>query len=183
MTEKRERRSRGETEDPRELERRRGSLEKARRYDPEIAKDQEAILQARLKGWSGTNLSEAQHGFMEEVARRDARDIRGVREGVRHERLNQSRSDRKGEVKKKLRAGLADLAALSAMTYIRTEEVRPWFTEKDAKEAFDKRDLCAVIGYAVDLFGDEYADAVLSVLGPHYARKNEKIVVHREIRD
>ena len=160
---------------------------KREEYDEETAQGQEQIREHRFKEWNkkGTNLSDEQLAFLLETSRRDwirSKSSRAVRLGRFPEKMGQARSDRKNEVKKKLRAGLADLAALSFTTAPFLKDPKPWIQEQDARAILDQGDLVTVVRYTVDLFGEAYAEAILQAVAPFYDRKGFKIRVEKTIR-
>jgi hypothetical protein len=80
------------------------------------------------------------------------------------------------KVLKEIRNSLSDLALLAHSTAPRAEDVdrllptgdrfrlKPWISRVDVLDVLDLEDLCTVVGYAIDLFGPEYTDAVLKTI-------------------
>ena len=168
-------------------------------YDQAVATNWKRIREYHFKKWAdkGTNLSPKQVEFLRDTSARDwtwskesravpiggkAASRRGRPPGALSKRnvrasdsLGPARSSRKMEVKRKLRAGLADLAALSFSTAPNADGLKVWFAKADATEVLNKDDLLTVISYAVNTFGEEYADAIFALLGPFYSRRGFKL--------
>jgi hypothetical protein len=154
-----------------------------------IGDDIEAVFERHAK--EGSNLTTAQRNFLKEVARRDLLWYRygcyAVPDEVRlYSKLDDSQRNAKMKVLKEIRSCLSDLALLAHSTAPGAEDVerllptgdrfrlKPWISRLDVLEVLDLEDLCAVVGYAIDLFGPEYADAVLKTV-EIYHRQQEGV--------
>ena len=141
--------------------------------------DIDAIFERHAK--EGSNLTPAQRNFLKDVAKRDLLWYRygchAVPDDVRlSSKLDESQRNAKMKVLKEIRNSLSDLALLAHSTAPRAEDVdrllptgdrfrlKPWISRLDVLDVLDLEDLCAVVGYAIDLFGLEYADAVLKTV-------------------
>jgi hypothetical protein len=141
--------------------------------------DLDAIFERHAK--EGSNLTPVQRNFLKDVARRDLLWYRygcqAVPDDVRlSSKLDDSQRTAKMKVLKEIRNSLSDLALLAHSTAPRAEDVerllptgarfklKPWISRMDVLDVLDLEDLCTVVGYAIDLFGPEYADAVLKTI-------------------
>lgn len=156
------------------------SKEKASKREPILLGDDiDAIFEHHTK--EGSNLTPAQRNFLKEVARRDLLWYRYgchafADDGRFSYKLDDSQRNAKSKVLKDIRSSLSDLALLAKATAPRAEDVerllptgdrfrlRPWISRVDVLEVLDLEDLCTVLGYAIDLFGPEYADAVMKTV-------------------
>lgn len=153
------------------------------RESDEIRKLYKQILDKRFKAWEekGTNLSPALRGFLREVAERDwvrSQDDRGARAYA--EAMSPRQRQYKSEVRKKLRAGLADLAALSSFIAAPTlPRHRPRFRKKDIEEILDLGDLLSLVRFVVKTFGETYADPILNELAGFYRGRGQSVMVYK----
>ncbi len=151
----------------------------------EIRRHYELFLDKRFQKWSekGSNLSDTLRDFLREVAERDwvwSQDERGAREFA--EAMSPRQRQYKSEVRRKLKSGLADLAALSSFIAApKVKGIRPRFREKDIEEILDLGDLLSLVRFAVRQFGREYADPILRELRETYRVRHEEIVIQRKI--
>ena len=154
--------------------------EKASKEEPiQIGDDIDAIFERRVK--EGSNLTSSQRSFLKDVARRDLLWYRygshAVPDDVRlSAKLDETQRNAKMKVLKEIRSSLSDLALLAQSTAPRAEDVdrllptgdryrlKPWISRVDVLDVLDLEDLCTVVGYAIDLFGQEYADAFLKTI-------------------
>ena len=169
------------------------SKEKASRNESTLMVDDiDAIFERHIK--EGSNLAPAQRNFLKDVARRDLLWYRygcyAVPDDVRlSAKLDDSQRNAKMKVLKEIRSSLSDLALLAQSTAPGVEDVerllptgdrfrlKPWISRVDVLEALDLEDLCAVVGYAIDLFGEECADAVLKTIEIHRRQQGRETVV------
>lgn len=169
------------------------SKEKASRNESTLMGDDiDAVFERHIK--EGSNLTPAQRNFLKDVARRDLLWYRygcyAVPDDVRlSTKLDDSQRNAKMKVLKEIRSSLSDLALLAQSTAPRAEDVerllptgdrfrlKPWISRVDVLEALDLEDLCAVVGYAIDLFGQEYADAVLRTIEIYHRKQEREIGV------
>ncbi len=157
-----------------------------------IGDDIDAIFERHSK--EGSNLTSAQRGFLKDVARRDLLWYRygchAVPDDIRlSSKLDESQRIAKEKVLKEIRSSLSDLALLAQSTAPRAEDVerllptgdkfrlKPWITKVDVLDVLDLEDLCAVVGYAIDLFGQEYADALMKTIEIYHRRQGQEIGV------
>jgi len=151
--------------------------------------DIEAILKRREA--IGSSLTIAQRSFLEDVAFRDLlwyrygyhahRDGDALPAGMDHQQRQT-----KVAVIERLRGELSDLALLAETSAPNLEEVRrsvakgghkrfhPWISRLDVLEALDLEDLCKVVGFAVEVFGEEYATALTHSIESYKRSKNKK---------
>lgn len=154
-----------------------------------IGEDIDAIFERHAK--EGSHLTTAQRSFLKDVARRDLLWYRygchAVPDDVRlSSKLGDSQRNAKMKVLREIRNCLSDLALLAQSTAPRAEDVerllptgdrfrlKPWISRMDVLEVLDIEDLCTVIGYATDLFGPEYADAVLKTIEIYHRRQERE---------
>jgi len=135
----------------------------------------EAIFERREK--IGTSLTGAQRSFLEEVAFRDMlwysygyhaqKDIEKLPTSMDH-----THKQTKAAVLAKLRGELSDLALLAEVSAPRLEDVKrsvpgggharfhPWISKLDVLDVLDIEDMCRIVGFAVETFGEDYASAL-----------------------
>jgi hypothetical protein len=157
-----------------------------------VGDDIEAVFERHAK--EGSNLTAAQRSFLKDVARRDLLWYRygchAFPDDVRlSTKLDDSQRNAKTKVLKEIRNSLSDLALLAHSTAPRADDVerrlptgdrfrlKPWISRLDVLEVLDLEDLCTVVGYAIDLFGPEYADAVLKTVDIYHRRHEGETVV------
>ena len=153
------------------------------------AKIEHESINGRIQRWreKGSNMSPGQVGFFKAVAQRDYLWYHAPDLG-KHLKfpsaMEPGQRDAKGAAIRKLRGGLADLAMLRDCTAPKASELgfKTWMTSSDVRKALNLDDLCDIVGYSIDLFGREYADAILERLNDFYGREGEEIVVQRAIR-
>lgn len=154
--------------------------------------DIEAIFERREK--VGTSLTAAQRAFLEEVA---YRDLVWFRYGYHAHKdadtlpasMDHSQRQAKAAVLAKLRGELSDLALLTEASAPNLDEVRrttpkggharlhPWISKLDVLEILDIEDMCKIVGYAVEVFGEDYANALMHTIesyGRHGRNKGQK---------
>ncbi len=163
-----------------------------------IGDDIEAISERHAK--EGSNLTIAQRSFLKDVARRDLfwyrYGCRAVTDDLRlSSKLDVSQRNVKMKVLRDIRSGLSDLALLAQSTAPRAEDVdrllptgdryrlKPWISSADVLEVLDLEDLCTVVGYAVDLFGPEYADAVMKTIEIYHRQQKRDTGVQSSSED
>jgi hypothetical protein len=152
------------------------SKEKASKAEsPLMGDDIDAIFERRVK--EGSNLTASQRNFLKDVARRDLLWYRygchAVPDDVRlSSKLDEAQRNAKTRILRDIRSSLSDLALLAQSTAPKVEDVdrllptgdrfrlKPWISRVDVLDVLDLVDLCTVVGYAIDLFGQEYADAL-----------------------
>jgi len=154
-----------------------------------IGDDIETVSERHAK--EGSNLTTAQRIFLKDVARRDLfwyrYGCRAVPDDLRlSSKLDDSQRNAKMKVLRDIRNGLSDLALLAQSTAPRAEDVerllptgdkftlKPWISRVDVLGVLDLEDLCTVVGYAVDLFGPEYADAVLKTIEIYHRQQGRE---------
>jgi len=103
--------------------------------------------------------------------------------------LDDSQRYTKMKVLREIRNSLSDLALLAQSTAPRAEDVerflptgdrfrlKPLISRVDVLGVLDLEDLCTVVGYAIDLFGREYADAVLKTIEMYHRQQEREIGV------
>ena len=148
--------------------------------------DIDAIFERHAK--EGSNLTAAQLNFLKDVAKRDLLWYRygchAVPDDVRlSSKLDDSQRNAKMKVLREIRNSLSDLALLAHSTAPRAEDVerllptgdrftlKPWISRVDVLDVIDLEDLCTIVGYTVDLFGQEYADAVLKTIEIYHRKQ------------
>ncbi|MBU0684866.1 MAG: hypothetical protein ABIE25_09575 [Thermoplasmatota archaeon] len=169
------------------------SKEKTSKKDSTLMGDDiDAIFERHAK--EGSNLTPALRNFLKDVARRDLLWYRygchAVPDDVRLSSvLDDSRRNAKMKVLREIRNSLSDLALLAHSTAPRAEDVerllptgdrfrlKPWISRVDVLEVLDLEDLCTVVGYAIDLFGPEYVDAVLRTIEIYHRQQGLEIGV------
>jgi len=151
--------------------------------------DIDAIFERHAK--EGSNLTPAQKSFLKDVARRDLLWYRygchAVPDDMRlSSKLDESQRNAKMKALKEIRNSLSDLALLAQSTAPRAEDVerllptgdrfrlKPWISRLDVLDVLDLEDLCTVVGYAIDLFGQEYADAVLKTIEIYHRQQGRE---------
>lgn len=157
-----------------------------------IGDDIDAIFERHAK--EGSNLAPGQLSFLKDVARRDLLWYRygyhAVPDDVKLSSiLDDSQRYTKMKVLRGIRNSLSDLALLAQSTAPRAEDVerflptgdrfrlKPLISRADVLEVLDLEDLCTVVGYAIDLFGREYADAVLKTIEMYHRQQEREISV------
>jgi len=151
--------------------------------------DIEAIFDRREK--IGSTLTAAQREFLQEVAYRDLVWYRYGHHALKGREplpsgMDHTQRQTKAAVLAKLRSDLSDLALLAEVSGPRLEEVeravpgggksrlRPWITKLDVLEVLELEDLCKIIGFAVEVFGEDYAKALTHAIESyHGTRKGE----------
>ncbi len=152
----------------------------------EIRKQYRLILDIRFREWSkkGSNLSDTLRDFLREVAERDwvsSQDDRGARNFAAA--MSPRQRQYKSEVRRKLRSGLADLAALGSFIVApKLSGHRPRFREKDIKEILDLGDLRSLVRFAIKTFGETYADPILNDLAGFYNGRGQSVMVYQTFR-
>ncbi len=141
--------------------------------------DIEAIFERRDK--IGSSLTAAQKAFLEEVAFRDLLWYRYGHHAHKEDdglppALDHAQKQTKAAVLTKLRGEVSDLALLAEVSAPNLNEVRrsvpkgghsrvhPWISMLDVLDVLDVEDMCKIVGFAVETFGDEYADALLHAI-------------------
>jgi hypothetical protein len=151
--------------------------------------DIEAVFERRDK--IGSSLTAAQRAFLEEVAFRDLlwyrygyhaqKDVQALPAGMDH-----THRQTKAAVLAKLRGELSDLALLAEVSAPNLEDVRrsvpkgghtklrPWISKLDILEVLDIEDICKVIGFAVEVFGEDYAAALMHTIESYGRSRKSK---------
>ena len=149
----------------------------------------EAIFERREK--IGTTLTSAQRALLEEVAARDLLWYRYGYHALRnHEALpkgmDHTQRQTKAALLEKLRSCLSDLALLAEASGPKLEDVersvpkggrtrfRPWISRFDLLDVLDLEDLCIVVGFAADVFGEDYAKALIGTIESYHKGRDSK---------
>ncbi len=152
----------------------------------EIRKQYKKILDRRFQTWNekGSNLSDTMQDFLREVAERDwvrSQDERGARMFARA--MSDRQRQLKGEIRRKLRAGLADLAALTSFIAAphapKVQGIGPRFTASDIEGILDLPDLLQIVRFGVETFEESYADSLLDVIAGFYKRRRRSVMVYQ----
>ncbi len=149
----------------------------------EIRKQYKRILDKRFQAWEekGTNLSPSLRDFLREVAERDwvrSQDERGSRQFAAA--MSPRQRGYKSEVRRKLRSGLADLAAFASfIVALKLPGHRPRFREKDVEEILDLGDLLSLVRLGIKTFEETYADPILNELAGFYRRRRKSVMVYQ----
>ncbi len=143
------------------------------------------------KQWDikGTNLSNGQKAFLTETFKRDIMWTTGDIGTLRSHKvefpvaMTSQQRQRKQEVRDKLRSALTDLSMMAEMTrpQYRPEDHAPWFDMDDARYVLDFYQLRTLVSYCVEVFGDQFVNEVLNTMTGFYDRRNERIVIQREL--
>ncbi len=137
--------------------------------------DIEAVFKRREK--IGSSLTVAQRAFLEEVAYRDLLWYRYGHHGHKDKEvipgsMDHAQLQTKAALVERLRGEISDLALLAEASAPTLEDVRrsvsnggharfrPWISRLDLLEALDLEDLCKIVGFAVEVFGEDYATAL-----------------------
>jgi len=148
--------------------------------------DIDAIFDRREK--IGSTLTAAQREFLHEVAYRDLVWYRYGHHALKGREplpsgMDHDERQTKAAVLAKLRSDLSDLALLAEVSGPRLEEVeravpgggksklRPWVTKLDVLEVLDLEDLCRVVGFAVELFGEDYVKALTHTIESYHGTR------------
>jgi len=123
----------------------------------------------------GATLSVEQADFLRE-ARRQAFRTHG-NPPLHPKPMTNAQRSMKADLISRWRAGLDDLQLLGILS----AESCPWFKLKDAKKVLDKDALVRVVSICAQLFGREYADAILEAVRRVYEEAGEEIVVQRRL--
>ena len=139
----------------------------------------EAIFERRDK--IGSSLTSAQKAFLGEVAFRDLLWYRYGHHAQKDSQalpssMDHSQCQTKAAALERLRGELSDLALLAEVSAPNLEEVlrsvpkgghakfRPWISKLDVLEVLDIEDMCKVVGFAVEVFGEDYAAALMHTI-------------------
>jgi hypothetical protein len=151
--------------------------------------DIEVIFDRREK--NGSTLTAVQRDFLQEVAYRDLVWYRYGHHALKGREplpsgMDHTQLQAKAAVLAKLRSDLSDLALLAEVSGPRLDEVeravpgggksklRPWITKLDVLEVLELEDLCKVVGFAVEVFGEDYATALKHTIDSYHGAKKGK---------
>jgi len=163
--------------------------EKTKARLPQYVEDFGAIFERREKiGQGGT---EAQRAFLEEVAFRDRLWYRYGYHGFGDHGSSLSDMDHhqrqaKSNLLARLRGNLSDLALLAEVSAPKLDEVerlvpergqsrlQPWISKLDVLDVLDLEDLCIIVGFAVETFGQEYAKALMTTIESYQGTRKKE---------
>jgi len=139
----------------------------------------------------GSELTAAQKAFLEEVAFRDLLWYKYGYHGHGERApspaaMDNAQRQAKEAALSRLRSELSDLALLTEVSAPNLEDVRralpkggrevrlrPWITKLDVLEVLDIEDMCKIVGFAVEVFGEDYAKALIHAI-ESYGRTKKK---------